>query len=167
MAGAPPRRFPRCSHSDLPNWGSEPLARGRSRRTSPRSACWSGSTSSTSGGSGSVTFSTAARGTACCSTCSQASTRTCDMTVAETLQRQITTLFSDKLNVEVPSVETDLIETGLVDSLAFVEFLAHLETEFGIRVSLEDLELEHFRTIARIAGFIATTARARPTPHGC
>ncbi len=88
------------------------------------------------------------------------------MTVAETLQRQITTLFSDKLNVEVPSVETDLIETGLVDSLAFVEFLAHLETEFGIRVSLEDLELEHFRTIARIAGFIATKARAHPTPHG-
>lgn len=74
------------------------------------------------------------------------------------LEGQISTLFSEKLNVEVPSVETDLIESGLVDSLTFVEFLAHLEEEFAVQVALEDLEIDHFRTISRIARFVATKA---------
>lgn len=72
------------------------------------------------------------------------------------LERQITRLFAEQLHLEVPSVETDLIETGLMDSLAFVEFLAQLEAGFGIQVSLEDLEIDRFRTIARIAAFIGT-----------
>ena len=83
------------------------------------------------------------------------------MPESRNLERQITTLFSEQLNVQVPSVETDLIETGLVDSLTFVEFLAQLEEGFGIQVSLEDLEIDHFRTISRIAGFIATKTRQR------
>jgi len=60
------------------------------------------------------------------------------------------------LHLQVPSLDTDLIDTGLVDSLTFVEFLAQLEKEFGIHVSLEDLEIDHFRTISRIARFVAT-----------
>ena len=75
------------------------------------------------------------------------------------LERRIAVLFSDKLNVQVPSLETDLIDTGLVDSLTFVEFLAHLEQDFGVHVSLEDLEIDNFRTIARIAAFVATKSR--------
>jgi acyl carrier protein len=59
------------------------------------------------------------------------------------------------LNIEVPSVETDLIDSGLVDSLTFVEFLAQLEETFGVQVALEDLEIDRFRTITRIAEFIA------------
>jgi len=37
----------------------------------------------------------------------------------------------------------------------FVEFLAQLEEEFGIQVSHDDLELDRFRTILRIADFVA------------
>jgi acyl carrier protein len=76
------------------------------------------------------------------------------------LEGQITTMFSQKLNVEVPSVETDLIETGLVDSLTFVECLTQLEEEFGVTVALEDLEIDHFRTVSRIARFVAAKASA-------
>jgi acyl carrier protein len=72
------------------------------------------------------------------------------------LENQLIRLFAEKLHVEVPSVETDLIDTGLVDSLTFVEFLAQLEAGFGVQVSLEDLEIDRFRTISRIARFIAT-----------
>ena len=63
------------------------------------------------------------------------------------LAQQISALFSEKLHPQVPSLETDLIDTGLVDSLTFVEFLAQVEQEFGIQVSLEDLEIDQFRTI--------------------
>ena len=75
------------------------------------------------------------------------------------LERQIFALFADRLHVHVPSVDTDVIDTGLVDSLTFVEFLAQLEREFGVELSLADLELDRFRTIARIADFFATKAR--------
>ena len=75
------------------------------------------------------------------------------------LAHQISALFAEKLHRQVPSLDTDLIDTGLVDSLTFVEFLAQLEQEFGVRVSLEDLEIDHFRTVTRIAAFIATKSR--------
>ncbi len=76
-----------------------------------------------------------------------------------TLAHQISALFAEKLHLQVPSLDTDLIDTGLVDSLTFVEFLAHLEQQFGVHVSLEDLEIDHFRTIARIARFVATKSQ--------
>jgi acyl carrier protein len=78
------------------------------------------------------------------------------MSEARNREEQLLRLFAEKLNVEVPSVETDLLETGLVDSLAFVEFLAQVEAAFGIHVALDDLDIDRFRTISRIAHFIAT-----------
>jgi len=75
------------------------------------------------------------------------------------LAQQISTLFAEKLHLQVPSVDTDLIDTGLVDSLTFVEFLVQLEQGFGVQVSLQDLELDRFRTITRIAAFVATKVR--------
>ncbi|HEV8702652.1 MAG TPA: acyl carrier protein [Candidatus Polarisedimenticolia bacterium] len=77
------------------------------------------------------------------------------MHAAEELQGRIVRLFADRLNLDVPSGETDLFEAGALDSMAFVELLAQLEREFGIVVSLQDLEMDNFRTIERIAGFVA------------
>lgn len=71
------------------------------------------------------------------------------------LTRQISALLAEKFHLEVPSPELDLIDTGYLDSLMFVEFLAQLEEEFGIQVSHDDLELDRFRTISRIADFLA------------
>lgn len=70
------------------------------------------------------------------------------------LEQEITQLFADVLSLEVPSPETDLFDTGLLDSLSFVELLARLEKRFGTKVSLEDLEIDHFRSITRIASFV-------------
>jgi acyl carrier protein len=71
------------------------------------------------------------------------------------LQQQVTALFAEKLNLDVASVETDLIETGLLDSLALVELLTQLEESFDVSISTDDLELENFRSITSIAGFVA------------
>ena len=78
---------------------------------------------------------------------------------SNTLAQQISALLSEKLHLQVPSLDTDLINTGLVDSLMFVEFLVQLEQEFGIQMSLQDLELDHIRTVTRIAAFVATKVR--------
>ena len=73
-----------------------------------------------------------------------------------TLHTQITALFVAKLHLEVPSIDTDLLETGILDSLQFVELLLHLEQETGTTISLDDLEIDNFRSIAKIAEFVAT-----------
>jgi acyl carrier protein len=82
------------------------------------------------------------------------------MTEQHGIHQKLTELFARKLNLEVASVDTDLVETGLLDSLTLVELLARLEEKFGISISADDLELEDFRSIASIARFLARRAPA-------
>jgi acyl carrier protein len=70
------------------------------------------------------------------------------------IHQKLTELFAKKLNLKVSSVDTDLVETGLLDSLALVELLAQLDETFGVSISTDDLELENFRSIASIAGLV-------------
>ena len=71
------------------------------------------------------------------------------------LETSVKRLFAEHLDVEVPAPDTDLFETGILDSLRFVELLAILEEAFGMQVSVEELELDDFRSLSRIAGFVA------------
>jgi acyl carrier protein len=79
------------------------------------------------------------------------------------IQRRLIELFRDKLELDVPSAETDLMETGVMDSLTFVELLFHLEREFGITISNDKLELEHFRSIVSIVAFIEQAGEPNAT----
>jgi acyl carrier protein len=81
-----------------------------------------------------------------------------DMTQHHGVHQKLTELFAKKLSLEVSSVDTDLVETGLLDSLALVELLAQLEEAFGVSISIDDLELDNFRSIASIAGFVTRRA---------
>ena len=72
----------------------------------------------------------------------------------EILHDQFRAFFSEKLSVEVSSVDTDLVQTGILDSLALVELLAYIEKEFGTEISLDDIEIEDFHSIAKIAEYV-------------
>ena len=72
----------------------------------------------------------------------------------ETIQARLSAVFSQELHVEVPSVETDLFDSGILDSQRLVELLLHLEQRFDTRIEVEDLEIENFRCIEKIATFI-------------
>lgn len=73
-----------------------------------------------------------------------------DPGVSERVQQ----LFLETLNVQVPSEEADLIESGLIDSLALVELLFAIEREFSVSLPLDDLEIENFRSVNRISEVI-------------
>jgi acyl carrier protein len=73
---------------------------------------------------------------------------------AKALYPKIIKLFSDKLNLEVTSVGTDLVEEGFLDSLTFVELLVCLEQEFGTTIPIDAIEIDNFKTIAKIAEFL-------------
>ena len=72
----------------------------------------------------------------------------------EILHAQLRAFFSEKLSVEVSSVDMDLVKTGILDSLALVELLAYVENEFGTEISLDDVEIEDFCSIAKIAEYV-------------
>lgn len=72
-------------------------------------------------------------------------------------QAELLRLFSDKLNIMVPSMTTDLFESGVMDSQKFVELLLHIEEEFNTQISVEKFEIDNFRSIAKMASLICST----------
>jgi D-alanine--poly(phosphoribitol) ligase subunit 2 len=74
----------------------------------------------------------------------------------QTIENKVAEIFSQKLHVDVPSYDCDLFETGILDSLQLVELLFQLEQEFHIRVSIDETDFEHCRSIERIARMVAS-----------
>lgn len=70
------------------------------------------------------------------------------------LERRVEEIFARELQVEVPGRDIDIIDSGLVDSLSFVRLLSVLEEEFQFQIDLDRLELDDFRTVSSIAGYL-------------
>ncbi len=82
----------------------------------------------------------------------------------EAVRAELTALFARDLSVAVPSPDTDLLESGLLDSVGMVELLVRLEQRFGVRVEIENLEIEQFRSVAAIARFILAKSNGHHGP---
>lgn len=54
--------------------------------------------------------------------------------------------------------ETDLFETGILDSMGFIMLLSFIQEEFGIEFSEEDMNAENFTTLASIVEFVREKA---------
>jgi len=72
----------------------------------------------------------------------------------EELRERIGAIIRDALSVEVPSHDTDLIEAGLLDSLALVSLLAEIEQALAVELPLDEIEVDDFRSIERIGVFL-------------
>jgi acyl carrier protein len=82
---------------------------------------------------------------------------------------QLNALFLDQLSIEVPGPDTDLIETGMMDSMKLVELLVQIEQQFGLRIELEQIEIDDLRSvrgIARMIGNAVPGAGANAVPIG-
>ena len=87
------------------------------------------------------------------------------MTHEEETTRRITDMLT-ALNLEVGSIDTDLLDSGLMDSLVLVEFLTLLEEQMGIVVPIENLEPDDFRSIRRITAFVIAQQRGLHQTRG-
>jgi D-alanine--poly(phosphoribitol) ligase subunit 2 len=79
---------------------------------------------------------------------------------ANAIIERLGALFVESFHVEVPSPDTDLLETGILDSFQFVELLFELEQRFGFRIKIENIDLDDLRTLARIARLVAANGKA-------
>ncbi len=50
--------------------------------------------------------------------------------------------------------DEDYFAKGLVNSLFALELVTFVERRFGLAVEVEDLDLDHFRTINRLTDFV-------------
>ena len=56
---------------------------------------------------------------------------------------------------------TDLLATGLLDSLTMMDLVVFIETEFQQRIAVEDMRPEMFQTVGSVAQLIDRTAKAQ------
>ena len=83
------------------------------------------------------------------------------MTDTNSIIRRLGVLFVESLHIEAPSPDTDLFETGILDSLQLVELLVQLEGCFGFKIKIEDIDLDELRTLAGIAALVAARTAGR------
>jgi acyl carrier protein len=71
---------------------------------------------------------------------------------------EIRALIAEKLMVNVESPQTDLLQDGVLDSVSLVQLILHLEERFGVRIELQDLELDDLKSVGSIANLVAARA---------
>jgi acyl carrier protein len=77
------------------------------------------------------------------------------MATGPTTVDRVRLLIRDVLSVEVPDGDADMIDSGLLDSLALVSLIAEIEQEFQLELPLDDLDVDQFRSAERIAQLLA------------
>ncbi len=50
--------------------------------------------------------------------------------------------------------ETNLFESGIVDSMGFILLLSFIEKELGVAVNMSEITIENFDSVRKIADFI-------------
>jgi acyl carrier protein len=76
-----------------------------------------------------------------------------------TLRDRVSAILVERLHIVVPTAETDLLQAGILDSLQLVDLIFILEQEFAIRIPLDTLDLESFRSITTIADLVQSQKR--------
>ena len=69
----------------------------------------------------------------------------------------IEALFAERLFRPVSDPDQDLFESGMLDSVGLIDLLLLLEQDFGLHISLVSLDLDHVRTVRKIAGLVQTS----------
>jgi acyl carrier protein len=72
-----------------------------------------------------------------------------------TYNHDVQAIFADKLMRHVPSPDDDLLETGILDSMNFIDLVVNLEQRFGFRLDIVNLDIEQFRSIRTISNLVS------------
>lgn len=78
----------------------------------------------------------------------------------------IRAFFASSLDGQVPGDSDDVFALGYVNSLFALQLVTYVESRFHLTITPEDLDLDNFRTIERIAAFVVGKQGAAVTSHG-
>jgi acyl carrier protein len=71
----------------------------------------------------------------------------------ESVQR-VQGLMKDVLAITPDGIDQDLLESGLLDSMALIELLYAIEQEFTVELPLEELDVDRLRSVRGIASYV-------------
>jgi acyl carrier protein len=77
------------------------------------------------------------------------------------LRREIGAIFLERFDTRLASDEVDLIEARLVDSVRVFDLVLVIEERFGLSLPFEELEIEDFRSVTRLAELVARSLPAQ------
>lgn len=86
-----------------------------------------------------------------------------------TVVEDIRAFFASSLQGQVPGDTDDVFARGYVNSLFALQLVTFVEGRYGLTITPEDLDLDNFRTIERIAAFVVrkrSQATAASDPAG-
>jgi D-alanine--poly(phosphoribitol) ligase subunit 2 len=63
-------------------------------------------------------------------------------------------LIRDRLNIDVADVDVDMIETGVLDSIALITLITAIEEALSCELPLDDFDIENFRSARRITQYL-------------
>lgn len=70
-------------------------------------------------------------------------------------QERLIAMIVDDITFGAPvAADTDLLLTGLVDSLGVIRIVAWIEAELGIDIDPGDVVLEHFQTVDQMIAYL-------------
>jgi acyl carrier protein len=70
------------------------------------------------------------------------------------VEHAVTAFLCGRFGVEPPAADANLIESGVLDSMMFVDLIVFIEERFGVVAELDDLEIDNFATVASMARFV-------------
>ena len=76
------------------------------------------------------------------------------MTTSDNLVAELLSVLPSELNIQIPAEDTDLLDEGIIDSFGLVNLMFLMERRWGIRMSVDKLDLDNMRSVERIAAFI-------------
>ena len=71
------------------------------------------------------------------------------------VRQYIATQFLPDEDPENIGDDTELINTGVLDSLATLNLVSWLEERFGVRVEAHEIDVDHLNTLSLIADLVA------------
>jgi methoxymalonate biosynthesis acyl carrier protein len=80
----------------------------------------------------------------------------CEETFRESVEHSLMVFLRNSLSIDLQSSEHNLWDAGIIDSLMVVDLVLYIEQAFNISTALEDLDIENFATVSRMADFVAS-----------
>ena len=67
------------------------------------------------------------------------------------IEAEVVVILRSELHIDPPDPDANLMDSGLLDSLGFVDLVAALERRFGITVNVLEVDLADFESVSSIS----------------
>jgi acyl carrier protein len=74
--------------------------------------------------------------------------------VMQSVEETIRRFILDSINIADLENDDNLFESGIVNSLFAVQLMTYIEKTFGIEVTMDDLDIENFKSINATTRFV-------------